>query len=811
MIGPYKVLELLGRGGFGTVFLAEQTAPVRREVAVKVLNPGMDVAELRARFEVERETLNLMKHPGIAMLLDAGVTEEDQPYFVMEYVPGTPLHEYIEKHRLSLRERLVLFRHVCDAVQHAHNKGIIHRDLTASNVLITDLDGEPSPKIIDFGIAKSMGATLVDLTLHTSEGQAMGTPAYMSPEQALGEIAKIDTRTDIYALGVQLYLLLTGTLPFTEEHLRSAGVGILQMICETDPERPSKRMFKVAEASTRRTLTHELRGDLDWITAKAMAKEREHRYASVAELGEDVRRFMEYEPVLAGPPTTWYRLRKGLRRYRGAVTAAALILLSLIVGLVVSIRLYYRSAASEAEAQQNLDRFNYLADVVEFETLREEVADLGPARPENRAAMEAWLARSEGLLGRLDELRAVVAEGGKEAEDPADRRAQDFLHRELSGLLAELEQFAEAPNSALANVRARLAWAVEVEAKTIEAHRAAWAEAAERVAADGRFGDLVLVPQMGLVPLGPDRESELEEFVVLRSGDALERDPESGKLLMSGEEGGGIVLVLVPGGTFDLGALKDESSHQHDPDARENESWAAVDADGQVVRRLVPVTLAPFLISKYEVTQAQWARMSMGEWPSELSKPVYKQYGVGPLHPVENVSWERGREVLAEYGLELPTEAQWEYACRAGTHGVWFAGSNADSLAGYANVSDVSARGWRMPWGGFEGVVIDDGYPYTARVGWYLPNAFGLHDMHGNVFEWCLDPFGPYDPELISGPQARRLLPATDDDPSSWNYVMRGGGYRYREVFARCSYRWYAPAETAIADVGVRPVRVLEY
>lgn len=801
-IGPYRVIRMLGRGGFGTVFLAEQLEPVRREVALKVLNPGMDFEEIHRRFEAERETLNLMKHPGISMLLDAGATEDGEPYFVMEYVPGTPLGRFVADTPMTLHERLELFCSICEAVQHAHNKGVIHRDLSAGNVLVVDMDGRPTPKIIDFGIAKSIG-TALPVSMHTMEGQAMGTPSYMSPEQAMGRNDQIDTRTDIYALGAQLYLILTNTLPLTKDELRDAGVAILQVICEHEAEPPSARLARFPEARSDASL---LRGELDWITSKAMAKDLSQRYASVAELAEDVRRFMRGEAVLAGPPTTWYRLSKLIRRHRGRVVAAAAVLVSLIVGLIVSTNLYVRSSANAAEAELNLGRFNLLSDVLLLDTLRAQAGELGPGRPENAAAMEDWLARADGLLARLDVLREVMRESASddpEATEP-ENRARRFLHKELTDLVAGLEQFAGAPDSPLASVRARLAWAGVVRARTIEDHADAWAAAVQAVAEDARFEGFELRPQLGLVPLGPDPDSGLQEFVLLRTGSIPARDGAGGRVVPEVESG--VVLVLIPGGETLIGAQAvDESAPHYDPSSERREAWLA-DVDGEERPQALRVTLAPGLVSKYELTQAQWSRMTGGDTPSVTASSDYEPYGVTPLCPVENLTHERAREVLAEFGLELPTEAQWEHACRAGTGSVWSCGEDEASLAGQANLADVSAREVGLKWEVLEGAFLDDGFPYTSPVGTFAPNAFGLHDMHGNVYERCLDPWGPYQPELFSGPNALRASADAEDERY---LIIRGGTYRYRARFARSAYRWYTDAQSASPDVGVRPVMPL--
>ena len=341
VIGPYKLLEQIGEGGFGIVFMAEQQQPVRRMVALKIIKPGMDTRQVIARFEAERQALALMDHPNIAKVLDAGATDSGRPYFVMELIKGIPITDYCDENRLPPRERLRLFVCVCQAVQHAHQKGIIHRDLKPSNILVTLHDGTPVAKVIDFGIAKATGQQLTERTLFTNFAQLMGTPLYMSPEQAALGGLDIDTRCDVYALGVLLYQLLTGTTPFTEEQLRQAGYDELRrLIREEEPPRPSTRLSTLGQAgatvSARRQCQWQqlcvlVRGELDWIVMKALAKDRNQRYESASALAADVERYLLDEPVQACPPSRRYLLGKFLRRHRtGLMTAAALLLATVL-------------------------------------------------------------------------------------------------------------------------------------------------------------------------------------------------------------------------------------------------------------------------------------------------------------------------------------------------------------------------------------------------------------------------------------------------------------------------------------------------
>ncbi len=343
--GPYRLQQRLGQGGMGDVWLAEQVSPIHRQVAIKVIKAGMDTAQVVARFQAERQALALMDHPAIARVFDAGSTPEGRPYFAMEYVRGEPITAYCDRHRLTTHERLELFIQVCDGVQHAHQKAIIHRDLKPSNVLVTLQDDRPVPKIIDFGVAKATTQSLTEQTLFTELGALIGTPEYMSPEQAEMGGLDIDTRTDVYALGVILYELLTGTLPFDGRKLREKGLDeIRRTIREVEPPRPSTRITQDGPksgdaAQNRRTeparLANLLRGDLDWITMRALEKDRTRRYATANALALDIRRSLNDEPVTAGPPSATYRVGKFVRRHRAGVAAAVTLVVVLLTFAVV--------------------------------------------------------------------------------------------------------------------------------------------------------------------------------------------------------------------------------------------------------------------------------------------------------------------------------------------------------------------------------------------------------------------------------------------------------------------------------------------
>jgi serine/threonine protein kinase/tetratricopeptide (TPR) repeat protein len=364
VIGPYKLLEQIGEGGFGVVFMAEQTQPIRRKVALEVLKPGMDTRQVVARFEAERQALALMDHPNIARVFDGGATASGRPFFVMELVRGVPITTFCDQNRLGVRARLELFVHVCQAVQHSHQKGIIHRDLKPSNVLVTLHDAVPVVKVIDFGIAKATGVQLTDKTLFTHFAQMLGTPLYMSPEQAQLSGLDVDTRSDIYALGVLLYELLTGTTPFDKERLRTAGYDELRRIIrEEEPPRPSTRLSTIGQAASTvsanrgsdpKRLGQLVRGELDWIVMKCLEKDRNRRYESAAGLALDVQRYLADEPVQACPPSAAYRLRKFVRRHQRKLSAAVAALALVLTAAAVSTWQAVRATRAEWETRDAL-------------------------------------------------------------------------------------------------------------------------------------------------------------------------------------------------------------------------------------------------------------------------------------------------------------------------------------------------------------------------------------------------------------------------------------------------------------------------
>ena len=434
--GRYTLMETVGSGGMGSVWRAEQTAPVRREVALKLIKAGLDSRAVLARFEAERQALAVMDHPNIAKIFDGGVTDTGRPYFVMELVAGPPITEYCDARKLTPDERLRLFVAVCGAIQHAHQKGVIHRDIKPSNVLVAEVDGKPVPKVIDFGVAKATGAALTDSTLETAVGAVVGTPAYMSPEQASLTGADIDTRSDVYSLGVLLYELLAGSPPFGAAELRRAGVyEMLRVVREVEPPRPSDRLSTADElpslAANRgtepRRLAGLLRGELDWVVLKAIDKDRARRYDGADGLAADLGRYLGGEPVSAHPPGRGYRLRKALRRNRAAALATGLVALALVAGLAGTTWGLVRAEGArrgEAAARE-------LAEANEAKALA-----AAEAEAEQRREAEAANARALRALGSFTDDLMTKQFASKDALTGNDRAV-------LRNALAQWEVFAQ--------------------------------------------------------------------------------------------------------------------------------------------------------------------------------------------------------------------------------------------------------------------------------------------------------------------------------------------------------------------------------
>ncbi|MCA8948565.1 MAG: protein kinase [Planctomycetes bacterium] len=756
-IGPYRIRRVLGEGGMGTVFLADQTEPVRRQVALKVIKLGMDSRAVLSRFDAERQFLAMMEHAGIAKIFEAGLTEAGQPYFAMEFVAGDPITAYCDRQRLGIPERLRLFRAVCAAVNHAHDKGVVHRDLKPGNVLVAVEDREPVPKVIDFGLAKAIDPAFAGGSLATEHGALLGTPDYIAPEQAAG--GTVDARTDVFSLGVLLYELLVGSRPFEQRR----GAATATAASWAGDPRPSSRVRRLGEAAneraalrqvTARDLERRLRGDLDSIVGKAIELDPDLRYASASELAADIDRYLRREPVLATAPGAVYRLRRFVQRRRVQVVAGLAVAVAVLVSGAATV--LATRGESESAARRRID-----ADAALLREAQRLEAKLYPALPELVAPMRAWLAnygdplerRRPELAGQLAAMRARAHERGAAATDAELERLRDELQRlrtklegenravrrrqheedirrleaeiaaahlecdtpadtevllHLTKLVSDLDGFAQA-GGLLTGVRARLAVAEVIEERTVDDYAIEWSGALAAIASPtGSYAGLRIAPQIGFVPIGEDPDSKLWEFVHFASaahGRTMpRRDPDTGRVVPDGDMG--IVFVLVPGGTLP----GDESRSD--------------------------VVLEPFFLSKYELTAGQQLRLA-GERTGDGS-------GSDLAMPAHSIDWFQCQDLLAPQGLELPREQQWEYACRAGTTSEWWCGSRASDLAGHENVG--AGRIGRL-----------------LRVGSLAPNAFGLFDMAGNVSEWCGDGIG----DGTAGDYAAVTCGGSCDDPAA--------------------------------------------
>jgi formylglycine-generating enzyme required for sulfatase activity len=728
----------------------------------------MDSREILARFAAEREALNRMDHPGIARLLDAGSTDKGRPFFVMELVEGPTLVAHCRKAALPLRARIELFLLVLDAMQHAHQKAVLHRDLSSNNVLVAESDGRPQPKIIDFGIAKSLRDPLLEGGAMTFQGTLMGTPEFMSPEQADGRIDDIDTRADVYALGVQLYELLTEQLPVPGVALRAQGYGGMAAAIRRYAVLPPS---EAAPAERRAAL----RGDLDGILGKAIAKDLDERYATVGEFAADLRRHLADEPVQVAQPTTFYRLRKFVRRHRAESAAVGIVVVGLLVALVVllsALRMQQRSlaeteqqrAAAEAKADAG---FRLLANEGRLRAAIAAADALPPPWPAHERQYVDWLEQhGETLASELPKLARSLAElnarkaasPGAVFADPADQHLEDALLR----LQASLRAFG-ADDGPRARVQRRLRFLRQVVRPAMLQHEATWRATSDAVTASAIYRGLRLPHLPGLVPLGKDPATGLFEFVDLCShseGHALPvRDPTTGALRVDGDSG--VVFVLLPPGTVRLGARRgDPGMVQNDEEAQDDEL------------RGETVNLDEFLLARNELTAGQWARLS--------DQPFA---GNDALLPAVGVNWLEATTLLHTVDMDLPSEAQWEYACRARTKTPWSTG--ADPLA-------VASQGWFGP--------------RPQRTGELQGNAFGLFDLHGNVAEWCRDeklPYGSSEPRSGDGLRERR------DAGVVGPRVVRGGAAHEGPNAARSSAREALPATARDSALGLRPVRLL--
>ncbi len=762
-IGDYAIARELGRGGQAVVYLARDLR-LPREVALKVLvETGLSAsADALARFGREAAVVSRLAHPGICTVYETGVVE-GRPFLAMQLVDGAPLSSHLERSAPGTTQAVALPRAdgsttadadawtrnarvlevleaTARALDAAHRAGVVHRDIKPSNILLRR-DG--TPVIVDFGLAyddADQHATL------THSGMVFGTPAYMSPEQVRGDRARNGPRTDVYSLGVTAYEALCGVRPFTGATRES----LFRAILEGRPRDPCR-------------INGALPPEVRVVLATAMDVDPERRYETAAAFADDLQRVRTRQPIHAEPPS----LRRRLVRWTQRNPLAAASLAALAVALGITVGVMVAMVSLRASEQRALER----VDAAVLRDLRLEAEErLWPETPAMLARLETWCADAETLL------RPRLVHWRERAPLPGE---QD--------LAAEIGTFLGA-DGPLARVRARIAHIEALAAQTI-GDSVAWARALAAVESSTRYASgAAITPTFGLVPLGLDPQSGLAEFWHARSGSAPRRGDDG--MLRIGVDTG-LVFVLVPAGTCTLG--------QQSIDPKAARYLPAAEPDESPVHR---VELAAFLIAKHELTQGQWARLS-GQRPSQFHAGIdlARRFALDDSHPLENVTWDDADLWLRRFGLALPTEAQWEYACRAGSEGPWWTGDDDAALVGCANLADKSLHD-AYPDRPTEWVGHDDGFALHAPVGSLRANPFGLHHMHGNVAEWCADGPGSYGNPARPGDGFRA-------QPDSGYRVLRGGYFEQVPAKARSSYRTHVLADHADYWVGMRPVVIM--
>ena len=798
----HETIALIGEGGFGEVYRCREIDELKREVAIKVIRLGMATREILARFDAEMHALAKMNHANVARVIGSGSTEGGRPYFIMDYIDGQTLHQWIDTSSPPLAERLEVFQQICCGVQHAHSRGIIHRDLKPGNVIITEQEGQTTAKVIDFGLAKALTDPLTDKTLMTGDRYVLGTWDYISPEQAWSHGADVDIRSDVYSLGGILYRLVVGAPPF--EDLRDHHeTEILRILKDDSPLRPSRRLGDLKNSIGESDI-QALKSELDWIILKALESAPQRRYATVQALSDDIdRHILGTEPIIARPPSTAYQLDKWRRRHP-IFTAMAIVSILFLSALGI---LGGIAIEQSTIAENRLGEVMSLSMDQDLDQLIAEATDLWPPHPDRILAYEEWLDRADELLqgstrtdstGETRSIPSLVVQ--KQALEQIRSRAittdsapptfQDskdgWWYRELSELIERIEQLHH-PEHGLAGegidpihgwgVRRRLHHVQQQQADQ-DRWQSSWQLALLEISNSTRYSkDLHLSAQFDLYPIGHDPDSGLWEFSHLPTGKIATRD-RSGQLTLTPEMG--VVLILVPGTTSWIGSQAQSKDLPHFDPA--TESW-----EGPPIQ----VTESAYFLSKFELTQAQWERLTgsnpSGYGPSRLENPLNgTQYRWSGLHPVEQISWNDCQKWLPRLNLQLPTEAQWELAGRGGTDTPFPVGSLEDLPAGRYHIAYPTSSTSDS----------NNKYPFHTPVGTRPANSFGFHDMIGNVREWCRDQF-------IEAPLG--TSPAEDTSLRSF----RGGCFVSKAVDSRVSNRPSADPTFLHRVLGIRPARRL--
>ncbi len=794
-IGSYFILHRLGEGGMGVVYAArrEDSQVVSAVKLLRNQEGGND--SITRRFARESAVLQKLRHPGIAAFQDAGEAlvewpegpASKMPYLAMEYIEGDSLLECMRRHQLTIAERVEMLAQVCDALDHAHQLGVVHRDLKPDNIMVphsSEVEGPGQPKILDFGVARASLLNASSETM-TVSGMVIGTVLYMSPEQVEGN-SDIDARSDIYSLGVLLFEALTGELPLP---LRGASLAeAARRINEQDPPLLSSR-------------NPDLKGPLEVIVGKALEKNRDRRFDTAADLARDLRAFNAQLPIEAQAPSTVRHLTKWSLRHPALATG-------LLVGLLAMVQILYLwkqavvarddavefsgiAKENEKDALRERSYVLRLADLRILHGLVEQADSAWPVHPDLVDSLRTWLASAEQLAGRLADHQTFLERlrGDQALRSRVSPDDMAWWIEALGNLTVQLVEFADPESGLVQDMRKRLQASETIEERSLLAFEEEWDEAIYEVEFSDHYDGLKLELQMGLVPIGVDPHSKLWEFWHVESGTCPTRDSD-GKLVY--DENCGIVLVLVPGGSFLQGAqAADPHAPQFDQHAKPSESTPSLE--------VLPARVEPFLLSKFELMQSQWQRVT-GSNPSIYQFPLtLDNVLIGPDHPVEQVSQWECEETLRRWGLCLPSEKQWEYACRAGTSTRFWSGDEVVSLKGVTNLIDESAARTQGMDVRSELAGHDDGYALHAPVHLFLPNPFGFHHMMGNVAEWTADAFDGYWNDA-DGPKPTNSMTGVE-------IVVRGGSCVGNISTYRCSNRIVRPPKSALSEVGVRAAR----